>query len=101
MKKPTIRPTVEPVVAILLAPAFLVIMIGKRLSKTETSMAKMAVTISTQSLISFKSEKYAARRPNQAKGGPGRTGRKVPIKPTTRITAAIIVNNKSVPITII
>ena len=40
-KKPTISPIVEPVIAVLLPPNFLVIKTGKILSKTETKTANI------------------------------------------------------------
>ena len=41
--KPIIKPIVEPVVAALLPPVFFVIVIGKTLSKTETSWQRQRV----------------------------------------------------------
>ena len=57
MKNPTTKPIVEPSVALLLPPAFFVMVTGKILSKIDTTTATTPVIISKVSEISVYPEK--------------------------------------------
>ena len=84
IKNPTIKPIVEPSVALLLPPAFFVMVTGKILSKTDTTTATTPVIISIVREISVYPEKYAKTKPTKANGAPGKTGTNVPKKPIQR-----------------
>lgn len=94
-KIPTIRPIVEPQVPSLLPPDFFVNATGRMLSATETAIITTAVIMSTGIEILEQVENEPTNKPAHARGAPGKTGAKVPIKPTISKMPAIIVRNKS------
>ena len=89
-KNPTMRPIVEPSVAALLPPTLFVINTGRTLSRIETATATAPVMIRHKTEISLCCEKCAAKRPAHARGAPGKTGTKVPRKPSKRRIPATI-----------
>lgn len=90
VKKTTISPIVEPVIAALLPPNFFVMKTGRKLSITETKTANIPAITNPKIDISQYSEKKARSNPSHAKGAPGKTGTKVPINPISkRIPARI------------
>ncbi len=85
----------------LLPPYCFVIKTGKKLSKTETAIATIPVTISKIGEEFVYREKCEIKSPSHANGAPGRIGTTVPINPTIRQTPPSSTNKISIQIVLV
>lgn len=88
-------PTVAPRAPAFVPPARLVNQAGATLSKRLTPMVTSRQMIKVSLASVLRSEKRARSSPAQAKGSPGRTGRKLPRKPISSAPPATIRRRRS------